>query len=88
MALISAMGGWGMKRGLAALFVVALIAEISTSWWIWVRAPTDTLRAWYEGSFISYELERLVPWLIIFIVVNGARFFIERRADRHVRNEE
>jgi hypothetical protein len=70
----------GMKRQLLALFVVALIAEISASWWTWVRAPTDSLRVGYQGSFITYELERLVPWLIIFIALNSTLYFIERRA--------
>ena len=43
---------------------IALLTEVATSWWTWVRAPTDTLRVRYD-SFYAYEGERLVFWLIV-----------------------
>jgi hypothetical protein len=43
---------------------IALLTELATSWWTWVRAPTDTLRVWYD-SFYAYEGERIVTWLIV-----------------------
>jgi hypothetical protein len=48
---------------------IAFGAEVLTSWWRWVRAPTDTLRVQYE-SFFAYEAERLVPWMIMVVVLN------------------
>jgi hypothetical protein len=54
-----------MKLKCLAILAIALVAEIGTSWWRWVRAPTDTLRAWYGGSFLAYQTERLIPWVAI-----------------------
>ena len=64
---------------LLAILVIALVAEVGTSWWRWVRAPTDSLRVWYQGSFLAYEGERLVPWIIILAVASAAYFLLKRR---------
>ena len=56
-----------MKR-LAITAGIALLTEIATSWWTWVRAPTDTLRVRYD-SFYAYEGERIVFWLIVISVL-------------------
>jgi hypothetical protein len=37
-------------------------AEVVASWWVWGRAPTDTIRVWYSG-FWSFEASRLHYWL-------------------------
>jgi hypothetical protein len=61
--------GWcEVKLNLTTAFLLALVAEIGTSWWRWARAPTDGLRVYWEGNFWAYAAERLVPWLIILIV--------------------
>lgn len=69
-----------VRPRLLAILVIALVAEVGTSWWRWVRAPTDTLRVWYEGSFVSYEIERLIPWVIILTIVNGIWLLIRSRS--------
>ena len=56
---------------------IAFGAEVLTSWWTWVRAPTDTLRVQYE-SFFAYEAERLLPWVIMALVLNGSWFLVRR----------
>ena len=48
---------------------VTLLTELATSWWTWVRAPTDSLRVVYDESFLMYERPRLLIWLIIMIVI-------------------
>ncbi len=46
------------------LLLSALVAELAASWWLWARAPTDTIRVIYSG-FWSYEAERLFCWVIL-----------------------
>ncbi len=51
---------------------VCLIAFVTELWvirWRWERAPTDQLRAWYEGSFQTYFVESITPWLVGFGVL-------------------
>jgi len=69
-----------VRPHLLAILVIALVAEVGTSWWRWVRAPTDTLRVWYEGSFVSYEIERLIPWVIILTILSGIWLLIRSRS--------
>lgn len=61
-------------------YLIALLAEVGTSWWLWRRAHnTDALRPLYGQSFINYELERLIPWLgliVIFSIVRAAIYLI------------
>ena len=59
-------------------FIIAFTAEVATSWWKWVRAPTDGLRVFYRGNFFAYAAERLVPWLIIFVVLWAAFLLVDR----------
>jgi hypothetical protein len=68
-----------MRRHYLAVLVIALIAEVGTSWWRWVRAPTDSLRVWYEGSFWAYQMGRLIPWAIILAMSMIVWFLIEKR---------
>jgi len=53
---------------IATIAGVTLLTELATSWWMWVRAPTDTLRVQYD-SFFAYERQRLLVWLIVMIVI-------------------
>lgn len=65
-----------MKRfGTAA--GIALVTKLATSWWTWVRAPTDSLRVEYD-SFYAYEAERLVFWLIAISAL-GALWLLCRK---------
>ena len=58
-----------MKNPVRTMFIVALLSEVTSSGWTWIRAPSDTLHVGYEGSFVAYEIERLVPWSIAFIAL-------------------
>jgi hypothetical protein len=40
-------------------------AEVAASWWVWGRAPTDSIRVWYPG-FWAFEAGRLLYWVPIF----------------------
>jgi hypothetical protein len=68
-----------MKRRLAVMFVVALVAEVGTSFWVWGRYPTDSVRTWYGESFRLYEAERLTPWAIIFAATCGVWVLFSKR---------
>ena len=39
-------------------------AEAVASWWVWRRAPTDSIRVWYS-AFWSFEAGRLHYWIPI-----------------------
>lgn len=58
--------------------LIALLAELATSWWKWVRAPTDGLRVYYRGNFWAYAAERLMPWLLVFVVLYAIWILVER----------
>jgi ABC-type branched-subunit amino acid transport system permease subunit len=53
---------------IATIAAVTLLTELAASWWMWVRAPTDTQRVEYD-TFFAYERPRLLVWLIIMVVV-------------------
>lgn len=65
------MEGLNMKRSLAALVGILLIVEVATSWWVWTGQPSHGLVDVYGFSFIKYELERLLPWMVIVAIVLG-----------------
>jgi hypothetical protein len=67
-----------VKLNLLSAFVIALVAEIGASWWLWISAPTDGLRVYWNGNFGAYAAERLVPWLIILILAWGVYFLLKR----------
>ena len=60
---------------------VCLFAFVSEVWairWRWEAAPTDQLRAWYEGSFRTYFVESITPWLIAFSVLTAIWLLITK----------
>ena len=48
------------------ILVAGFAGEIATSWWQFMRAPTDGLRPLFDMSFVSYEADRIAAWLIFF----------------------
>jgi hypothetical protein len=58
--------------------VIALVSELFAIRWRWEAAPTDQLRAWYEGSFRTYLLESIIPWLVAFSVLIALWLLITR----------
>lgn len=69
-----------MTRSDLAIITVGLLSEVGTSWWIWDRAPYDTLRSRYEGSFLAYELEGLMPWAVILTILMILYVVIRKRS--------
>jgi hypothetical protein len=55
-----------LLRFFASLFSL-FGAELTASWWIWARSPSDSLRAWYAG-FWNFETGRLYCWVPTFAV--------------------
>ena len=70
-----------MKRILIG-FAIALIVEVAASFWVWERQPSHGLVDIYDESFLRYEAERVVPWLIAAIILFGLWFIFERRSLR------
>ncbi len=67
------------------LFVLlALVAELASSWWLWARAPTDTLRVLYSG-FWNYEGGRLLCWGILSSICVVIGFILWQASYRAVR---
>ena len=60
-------------KTLAQYFLIAFVVEVGASYSTWVDAPTDSLRTLYGGNFRAYEIERLIPWLIGFVLLSIAR---------------
>ena len=54
-------------------YLIALLAEIGASWWHWQRASADGLRLLYGESFSNYELQRLIPWLCLIVILSIIR---------------
>ena len=54
-----------MKPRLIAFASLLFVAEVAASWWVWGRAPTDSLRVWYPG-FWAFEAGRLHYWIPVF----------------------
>jgi hypothetical protein len=48
-----------------AFLLLLFSAELAASWWIWGRAPTDSIRVWYSG-FIVFEAGRMRYWVPLF----------------------
>jgi hypothetical protein len=67
-------------KTLGCYFLIALVAEFAASWWTWLGAPTDSLRALYEDSFAAYESERIIPWLVGFTLLCIMRLMTDRPA--------
>jgi len=58
-----------MRNPVRTMCIVALVSELVSSVWTWIRAPSDTLHVGYDGSFLAYEIERLIPWSLAFVAL-------------------
>ena len=74
-----------MLRYLLPAFSISLLAGIATSWWNWVRAPTDNLQVYYRGNFAAYAVERLIPWLIIFATLWAIFLMFDRARTKRLK---
>lgn len=57
--------------------LLALLAELAASWWLWSRSPTDALRVVYSG-FWSYEVGRLFCWIVLLPLCLAAWLAVRR----------
>jgi hypothetical protein len=57
-----------MVKRLATLVSLLGLAEVTASWLIWARSPSDSLRVWYSG-FWAFEVGRLRYWVPVFASV-------------------
>ncbi len=60
-----------MKRSVLVFPFVFLIVEVATSWFVWSSQPSHGLVDLYGFSFVNYERQRLLPWVVIVTVVVG-----------------
>ena len=77
------MGRMRELKTLGSYLLVAFVAEVGASWWTWSSAPTDSLRVWYAGNFRAYEIERVIPWLIGFMLLGILRLLIVKPATQN-----
>jgi hypothetical protein len=68
-----------MKRNAFAYFVVALIAELGTTYFQKLRTTTDVAPGLYYPSFQELLLDRLFVWFVIFAVLSAVWLLISRR---------
>lgn len=68
-----------MKRQLVAFFIIALFAELGTTWFQKLRTVTDVEPGLYYPNFRTLLLNRLLIWLIIFVVLSGMWMWLARR---------
>lgn len=65
--------------------LIAFVSEVYAIRWRWEAAPTDQLRAWYEGSFRTYLVESISPWVITFSLLMGVWLVITRLREKRAR---
>ena len=69
-----------MRRRLLALFAIALIAEIVTTYLQRFASVTDVAPGLYYPSFESLLIERLAIWLVIFLSLSAISLVLFRLA--------
>jgi len=73
-----------MKYQWFVFFLIALIAEVGTSLSQWyVSAPRDGFQRDYDGSFLVYEVTRLIPWFVMFVLFASIWFVATRSVRAH-----
>ncbi|MBX3277877.1 MAG: hypothetical protein KF868_07745 [Acidobacteria bacterium] len=68
-----------MKRHLIAFFVIALLAELGTTWFQRQRTVTDVYPGLYYPDFKTLLLERLLIWFIILVMLSGIWILVVNR---------
>jgi uncharacterized protein YybS (DUF2232 family) len=71
-----------VKRNATAFFIIALVAELGTTWLQRFRTTTDVAPGLYYPNFETLLLERLFFWFIIVAVLGTAWLLISKRAMR------
>ena len=65
-------------KGWLWLCFIAIISEVWAIRYRWEAAPTDQLRVWYEGSFKTYFIESVTPYLLAFSVLTAIWLLITK----------
>jgi hypothetical protein len=64
------------------IYLLAVITEVIIATWRWGHSPTHRLRDWYEGSFQSYFIDNVGPWVIVFTVLTAMWLLVAKRRKR------
>ena len=67
-----------MKRYFLTFFIIALLAELGTTWFQRLHTVTDVAPGLYYPDFRTLMLDRLVVWVISFAVLSGISLLILR----------
>ena len=67
-----------MKRNTTAFLIIALAAELGTTWFQRLRTTTDVAPGLYYPSFESPLVERLFVWFIIVAVLGTLWLMISK----------
>jgi len=68
------------KRNETAFFIIALVAELGTTWLQRLRTTTDSEPGLYYPNFETLLLERLFFWFIIIALLGTVWLLISKRA--------
>jgi hypothetical protein len=71
-----------MKRNTTAFLIIALAAELGTTWFQKLRTVTDVAPGLYYPSFETLLIGRLVVWFIIVAVLGTIWLLISKRTMR------
>ena len=69
-----------VKRKATAFFIIALVAELGTTWLQRLHTTTDSEPRLYYPNFETLLLERLFFWFIIIAMLGTVWLLISKRA--------
>lgn len=72
-----------MSGHLTAFFIIALLAELGTTWVQKLRTVTDVNPGLYYPNFRTLLLERLLVWLILFVSLSVGWILVVKRWSRN-----
>jgi hypothetical protein len=67
-----------MKRNFLALFLIALTAELGTSWLQQFQGARDVGGALFYPDLSTMMVNRLVIWLVLFLLLSAMWLLISR----------
>jgi len=71
-----------VKRNTTAFLIIALAAELGTTWFQRLRATTDVAPGLYYPSFERLLVERLFVWFVIVALLGTIWLLISKRTMR------
>jgi hypothetical protein len=67
-----------MKKHFPAFFIIALLSEVTTTWLQQFGASKQLGEGFYYPDFGSMLLNRLLYWLVIFLLLSALWLLISR----------